>query len=84
MTEAELVEHDHFIANVDEVAGGSTTDIAADTYVAKQWGSASANQEYSLKGTATEPTLGLTSTVGSNTAFNVMQPTAFMHYYIKT
>jgi len=80
ITEAQLAAHAHLIA-ADAEAGQEYP--TASNYIAKKgvWGS---NNNYQFSGTATTPTLGLTTSVGSDTAHNNVQPTFILNYIIKT
>jgi microcystin-dependent protein len=80
ITEAQLAAHAHLIAADAE---GSDTYPTASNYIAKKgvWGS---NNNYQFSGTATTPTLGLTTSVGDDTAHNNVQPTFILNYIIKT
>ena len=79
ITEANLAAHAHLIAADAE---GSGTYPTASNYIAKKgvWGS---SNNYQFSGTATTPTLGLTTSVGSGTAHNNVQPTLILNYIIK-
>jgi microcystin-dependent protein len=85
LLEAELPSHKHLLANVDEpdMGGSTAAGLGAAEHLTVRSIDAS-NQSYALQGTATLPTLGLTGITGADAAHNNMQPTAFMHYYIKT
>jgi microcystin-dependent protein len=55
--------HRHFIANTD--TSNATADVGATTYTQKSMITPTANtREYTLRGSSTEPTLGLTSEEG--------------------
>ena len=80
ITEANLAAHAHLIA-ADAEAGQEYP--TASNYIAKKgvWGT---NNNYQFSGTATTPTLGLTTSVGDDTAHNNVQPTFILNYIIKT
>tara|TARA_B100001057_G_scaffold294338_1_gene294437 strand:+ start:1566 stop:2537 length:972 start_codon:yes stop_codon:yes gene_type:complete len=86
--EAELASHSHFaVADTD---GGSTSDtLTTGEFVnrTKQqpYGGGGEIFSYSLQGqSGTTATLGPTSTTGSGTAHNNVQPTIVLNYIIKT
>ena len=80
ITEAQLAAHAHLIA---ADATGGTSYPTASNHIAKKgdWGS---TNNYQFSGTDTDPTLGLTTSVGSDTAHNNVQPTFILNYIIKT
>jgi microcystin-dependent protein len=80
LTLAETAAHNHFLL---ADATGGTSYPTASQYVAKKgdWGSVNS---YQASGTATGATLGLSSTAGSSTAHNNVQPTLILNYIIKT
>jgi len=80
ITEAQLAAHAHLIA---ADATGGTSYPTASNHIAKKgdWGS---SNNYQFSGTDTDPTLGLTTSVGSDTAHNNVQPTFILNYIIKT
>jgi len=78
-----LMPHQHFVANTDDDAAVDADAIAADTHIYKST-NAFGDRAYDLKGSSTEPTLGLTSETGEAVDDKNMQPTAFIHWYIKT
>lgn len=77
----EIPAHQHFIANTDVTAVGSPNITAGQTLTRDN--SSSSNGSYVLQGTATAATLGLTSSVGSGTAHNNMQPFMALSYIIR-
>ena len=87
LTTAQIPSHSHnSIANVD--AGYTSDGLTAGEYVnkAKQspYGAGGEIFSYSLSGGTTAPTLGPTSSVGSGSAHNNVQPTIILTYIIKT
>jgi len=80
ITEANLAAHAHLIAA--DATGGQAYPTASN-HIAKKgdWGS---TNNYQFSGTDTDPTLGLTTSVGSGTAHNNVQPTFILNYIIKT
>ena len=79
ITEAQLAAHAHLIAA--DATGGQAYPTASN-HIAKKgdWGS---TNNYQFSGTDTDPTLGLTTSVGSGTAHNNVQPTLILNYIIK-
>jgi microcystin-dependent protein len=87
LTTTQIPSHSHdSIANVD--AGYTSDGLTAGEYVnkAKQspYGGGGEIFSYSLSGGTTAPTLGPTSSVGSGSAHNNVQPTIILTYIIKT
>lgn len=79
---AETPSHFHFTTNTDSTTTGSP-NVTAVTTVTKA-SSSSSNGSYDLNATATAPTVGKSSTVGSDGAHNNMQPSLVVNYIIKT
>jgi microcystin-dependent protein len=92
---AEMASHNHgggshTHTTIADVSVGSVTAPTASNYIARALSGGSAN-DYSLSGTATGATVGLTSASGatissngSDTAHNNMQPYFVTNYIIKT
>jgi len=79
LTEAQLAAHRHLTA-VDQNNG---TTLSASNSLIKQK-SSGGDSNYSLEGSASEPTFGRTSSTGSGAAHNNVQPTIILNYIIKT
>ena len=78
----ELPAHQHFSFNTDSTGSGSPSVTAAN-YPVKD-NSTSSNATYTIHGTANVATVGKTSSVGSDTAHNNMQPFMALSYIIRT
>ena len=82
LTSAENAAHTHFIANNDTAT--TLPDILRSTNTAlRQVGNGSQTQEYALGGDATAATVGLSSSSGSGTAHNTVQPTIIVNKIIR-
>lgn len=80
LTEAQLAAHDHLMfAGVNGVNGVSPS---ASNYVATNSSQSNGNNDYIMQGTATAATIGQTSTTGSGSAHNNVQPTAIANMII--
>jgi hypothetical protein len=69
--------HEHYIANTDDPPGSNTAYLTAANSLSYMDGGGASSVDYVLAGTATEPTVGLTSTTGGDGAgatvpFNIM------------
>lgn len=74
----ELPAHNHLaVAAVNSGSALSSTNYLARTY------DGTSNLDYALKGSATAPSVGLTSQTGSNSPHNNVQPTIVLNYIIK-
>lgn len=76
-----LPAHQHFSFNNDATSSGSPNVTAANTPVKDN--STSSNATYTIHGTANAATVGLSSSVGSGTAHNNMQPFMALSYIIR-
>jgi microcystin-dependent protein len=84
LTTAQLAAHTHFVANTDTTSSASPTLTNGD-YIAghnTQTGGSSSDS-YDLHGSATVATVGLSSSAGSGSAHNNVQPTIILNYIIK-
>jgi microcystin-dependent protein len=84
LTEAQMAAHSHFVANTDSTTS-STPSVSNTQYVAvhnSHTGGSTADS-YDLHGTATVATVGLSSSTGSGSAHNNVQPTIILNYIIK-
>lgn len=79
LTLDETPEHEHFIANVDQGPNNDSSPLSDANSLNE-----SKDNQYSLSGSATAPTLGKTSVAGGGDPHNNMQPTAFAVWCIKT
>lgn len=84
LTSGELAGHRHFIAN------GNTSDtegsLSAANYLTRRGSFAeegSDPDDYILAGDSTDASIGLTSSTGSGTAHNNVQPTLILNYIIR-
>lgn len=77
---ANLPSHNHFVFNGDST---TSTDVAASNYATASGAIPAADYAYRIGGSDTVPNRGLSSSVGSGTAFNVMAPSAVVGYFIK-
>ena len=82
LTEAELASHTHLL--VANATGGSSTypPTASQQIAAK--GDFGSTNNYQISGTSTAATLAKSSSTGSGTAHNNVQPTFILNYIIKT
>lgn len=81
LTEAQLASHKHFIA-----ANTSTTDGSPSLSASQQMATSNSTgggPSYTLQGTSTAATIGLTSATGSGSSHNNVQPTIILKYIIK-
>ena len=83
LTEAQLAAHRHFVANTDSLSDGTPGPLVNNQQVA-QANSTSGNAGYILHNSSTEATVGRTSSTGSGSAHNNVQPTIILNYIIKT
>lgn len=82
LTSAENAAHSHFIANNDTSL--TLPDILRSTNTAlRQIGSGANTQDYALGGGATSATVGISSSSGSGTAHNTVQPTMVVNKIIR-
>lgn len=84
LTEAQMAAHSHFVANTDSTTSAAPS-LSNTQYVAvhnTQTGGSSSDS-YDLHGTATVATVGLSSSTGSGSAHNNVQPTIILNYIIK-
>lgn len=82
LTTSEMPSHQHFLFNTDVLSSGSP-DISNTQYAAK-YSSTGGQATYSINGSATLATVGLSSSTGGGTAHNNVQPTFILNYIIKT
>jgi len=82
LTEAQLASHSHFVANTDATTNTSPSLGAAQTLTASNIHS-NLDPNYTLNGSATAATVGLSSSTGSGSAHNNVQPTMILNYIIK-
>lgn len=81
LTEAELAAHKHFMwANENDGDGVYPPGVDEQAPAKGDWGS---SNNYQIEGTTTAATNGLTSSTGSGTAHNNVQPTFILNYIIK-
>lgn len=84
LTEAQMAAHSHFVANTDSTTSAAPS-LSNTQYVAmhnSHTGGSTADS-YDLHGTATVATIGLSSSTGSGSAHNNVQPTIILNYIIK-
>lgn len=84
LTEAQMAAHRHFVANTDSTTSAAPS-LSNTQYVAmhnSHTGGSTADS-YDLHGTATVATVGLSSSTGSGSAHNNVQPTIILNYIIK-
>lgn len=81
LTEAEIPEHEHLIAN-SSVVDGSAADVSSSNHLA-YINESGVDNAYRLKGTGSTPTRGKTSTYGSGDAHNNLQPSIGMPFMIR-
>ena len=82
LTEAELAPHKHFLAA--DVTTSTRQTFDATTQLSKGFTAQNTNWEYYFSGASIDATLGLSSSTGSGTAHNNVQPTIVLNYIIKT
>lgn len=75
----EMPSHEHFVAAANSGSGA----LSATNYLNRTY-DGTTNLDYALKGGATVATVGLTSTTGTDTPHNNIQPTIILNYIIKT
>jgi len=80
LAQAELPSHYHLSFNTDTETVNSVT---SSTYPTRSGAIPASDYAYTIAGTSSTPTVGRSSSVGSGTAFNLMQPTAVVGYFIK-
>ena len=80
LTEAELAAHTHFL--VANSTGASYPPTSSQQIDAK--GDFGSTNNYQISGTSTAATLAKSSSTGSGTAHNNVQPTFILNYIIKT
>jgi microcystin-dependent protein len=80
LTEAELASHTHFIASN---TGDTSTALSASNFLSNKGNFGSSNN-YILAGVSGGAQHGKTSSTGSGTAHNNVQPTFILNYIIKT
>jgi microcystin-dependent protein len=89
LTEAQLPAHRHFLAADDFgsgnlfITGPTNSNQVRKGYDADGFSTVN-DQDYTLSGTSTEATLGRSSSVGSGSVHNNVQPTIILNYMIKT
>jgi microcystin-dependent protein len=79
LTTAQIPSHQHLMVN--NVTG--TGNLSGSNYL-NEIANTGSDQDYTLRGSATVPTLGLTSSVGGGSAHNNVQPTIILNYIIRT
>lgn len=77
----ELPAHQHFSFNTGATSNGSPS-VSAAQYPTRDNSTAS-NGSYTINGTATAATVGLTSSIGSDAAHNNMQPSMALNWIVK-
>lgn len=82
LTAAQLASHSHFVANTDSTTNTSPSLGAAQTLTTSNIHS-NLDPNYTLNGSATAATVGLSSSTGSGSAHNNVQPTMILNYIIK-
>ena len=82
LTSGENAAHQHFISSNDTSLTYSTPLSGSNTAL-RQIGNGSNTQEYVLGGGSTAATVGLTSSTGSGTAHNTVQPTMVVNKIIR-
>ncbi len=79
LTTAEMAKHQHFIANTESGTAYGLTE----KQTMRKTVETSGENDYTLSGSATAATIGLSSEVGADTAHNNVQPTIILNYIIK-
>lgn len=82
LTSAELPAHSHLLLANAAADVNVDTDPTPSNYAASRTSNAAADYAYRVLGLATQPTIGLSSSVGSGTSHNNMPPTLAVHFYI--
>jgi microcystin-dependent protein len=77
----EMPAHQHFAFNNSATAVGSPSVSPSTTAVRDN--STGSNATYTIHGTATAATVGLTSSAGADTAHNNMQPSMALNWIVK-
>lgn len=80
LTVAQTPSHSHFVAGT---TSGNGTALSSSNYLAWDDTSFGTVKNYELSGRATVPSIGLTSSSGSGSAHNIMQPWAAALWCIK-
>lgn len=80
LTEAQMPAHKHYVAADTNINSGTLTS----TRQVSGSGNPGTNNDYTLLGTTTAATIGLTSSAGGGEAHNNVQPTLILNYIIKT
>jgi microcystin-dependent protein len=80
LTSGNLPTHNHLVFN----SGSSTTAVAPSTYSTQTGAIPASDYAYTIAGSGSIPDRGRTSSSGSSTAVNLMQPSAVVGYFIKT
>lgn len=81
LTTAQIPAHSHFVANTDATSTLSPLLTASD-YLSRH-NDAGTRNSYEFHGTATLPTVGKSSDVGSGNSHSSLQPTIILNYIIK-
>jgi microcystin-dependent protein len=81
LSAGEIPAHRHFIMNTGSTSAGSPNVTAAQTLV--RYNSTASNGSYDLNGTASDATIGLSSSVGSDVGHNNMQPSMALNWIVK-
>lgn len=82
LTSAENAAHTHFISSNDTATTLGSVLTNSNTMI-RQVGNGTNTQEYALGGGATSATVGLSSSSGSGTAHNTVQPTMVLNKIIR-
>lgn len=82
LTTAQLASHSHFVVNTD-ASTNSTPSVSNTQTVSTSNIHSNLDPNYSLNGTATAATVGVSSASGSGSAHNNVQPTIILNYIIK-
>lgn len=82
LTSAENAAHTHFVAN-NTAATVLPSILTSTTTMLRQVGNGTNTQEYALGGDSTSATVGISSSSGSGTAHNTVQPTMVLNKIIR-
>lgn len=82
LTTSQMPSHQHFLFNTESTSSGGPN--ITDTQYAIKSNGTGGNATYTINGSATVATVGLSSATGGGTAHNNVQPTFILNYIIKT
>lgn len=82
LTTSQIPSHQHFLFNTNSTSDSQPN--ISNTEYATQVNVTGGNGGYSINGSSTVATLGLSSSTGGGTAHNNVQPTFILNYIIKT